>query len=169
MAWTNIPDSALEPGKPIRAVDGLALRDNPTAIANGDPGAPRIQNPAYETSSIDWTKLEVGAATRFGSQAFSLTFGEFSGTNFASASINTPGNYVAVVMGQWTTAGNAGRWVRLYHGSTLLSEGDQGSPGQLWAVAPTVSGVNDFRLEFQRPAGGTVDMAGTFIVFAPIR
>src|SRR5690554_6231951 len=26
--WTDIPDEVLEPGKPIRSVDALALRDN---------------------------------------------------------------------------------------------------------------------------------------------
>lgn len=42
MAWTNIPDDVLEPGKPIRSVDAIALRDNPIAIAQGLAGAPRI-------------------------------------------------------------------------------------------------------------------------------
>ena len=40
--WTNIPDSSIEPGKPIRSIDGIALRDNPIAIAEGASGAPRI-------------------------------------------------------------------------------------------------------------------------------
>jgi hypothetical protein len=44
--WTTIPDSSLEPGKPIRAIDGLALRDNPIAIAQGAVGAPRIATAA---------------------------------------------------------------------------------------------------------------------------
>ena len=44
--WTTIPDASLEPGKPIRSIDGLALRDNPVAIAEGGAGAPRIQTQA---------------------------------------------------------------------------------------------------------------------------
>ena len=44
--WTTIPDESLEPGKPIRSVDGLTLRDNPVAIAEGAAGAPRIQTSA---------------------------------------------------------------------------------------------------------------------------
>ena len=40
--WTTIPDSSIEPGKPIRSIDGLALRDNPVAIAEGAVGAPKI-------------------------------------------------------------------------------------------------------------------------------
>lgn len=42
-AWTNIPDSMIQQGKPIRATDGRALRDNPAAIAAGADGAPRVQ------------------------------------------------------------------------------------------------------------------------------
>lgn len=60
MSWTDIPDSALEPNKPIRSVDGLALRDNPVAIANGEPGAPRIQNAAYAGGSITSDKFNGG-------------------------------------------------------------------------------------------------------------
>lgn len=40
--WTTIPDSSLEPGKPIRSIDALALRDNPVAIAEGAVGAPKV-------------------------------------------------------------------------------------------------------------------------------
>jgi hypothetical protein len=40
--WTTVPDSSLEPGKPIRSIDALALRDNPVAIAEGASGAPKI-------------------------------------------------------------------------------------------------------------------------------
>ena len=51
--WTTITDAILEPGKPIRSVDGLALRDNVTALAEGAAGAPRIQNAAMDTDSVD--------------------------------------------------------------------------------------------------------------------
>lgn len=47
--WTEIDDALLEPGKPARSVDALALRDNPVAIAEGAPGAPRIQVAAFPT------------------------------------------------------------------------------------------------------------------------
>ena len=51
--WKDITDAALEPGKPIRSVDGLALRDNVTALAEGAAGAPKIQNAAMGTNSVD--------------------------------------------------------------------------------------------------------------------
>ena len=55
--WTDIPDSALEPGKPIRSVDGIALRENPKALAEGASGAPKIQADALDTNSVTTTKI----------------------------------------------------------------------------------------------------------------
>lgn len=56
--WTTIPDSSLEPGKPIRSIDALALRDNPVAIAEGQSGAPRVVDAALGTTATntgrDW-------------------------------------------------------------------------------------------------------------------
>jgi hypothetical protein len=43
MAWTNIPNANLAIGAPIRSVDLLSLRDNVSAVPNGDTGAPRIK------------------------------------------------------------------------------------------------------------------------------
>ena len=42
--WTDITDARLEPGKPARSIEALALRDNPIAIAEGAEGAPRLTN-----------------------------------------------------------------------------------------------------------------------------
>lgn len=55
--WTNIPDSVLEPGKPARSVDALALRDNPIAIAEGAAGAPRIQTNAIQNGAVTNAKI----------------------------------------------------------------------------------------------------------------
>ena len=46
--WSNIPDDVLEPGKPIRSVDAIALRNNPVAIALGAAGAPRVLTAALQ-------------------------------------------------------------------------------------------------------------------------
>lgn len=43
--YTTIPDTDINPDKPIKSETGYALRDNPLAIAEGDPTAPSI-NPA---------------------------------------------------------------------------------------------------------------------------
>lgn len=77
MAWTDIPNSSIESGAPIRAVDGLALRDNPIAIANGDTGAPRIQNAAIQNGVIGAEKLQTG------STEVSWTLARLAGTTSA--------------------------------------------------------------------------------------
>lgn len=46
--WTTVPDASLEPGKPIRSIDALALRDNPVAIAEGASGAPKVMTAALQ-------------------------------------------------------------------------------------------------------------------------
>jgi hypothetical protein len=70
--FTTIPNSSLEPGKPIRSIDGLALRDNPIAIAEGDSAAPRIvgkavmlfsQYPVLTVSASSAYIAEIGAGS----------------------------------------------------------------------------------------------------------
>lgn len=169
MAWTNIPDSVLEPGKPIRSVDGLALRDNPVAIANGDAGAPRIQNPAYAETSITWNKMVLGAASGFSSGSFSLSFGESSGTNTFSITVNVPHVLAGVAMVRWSGDGVAGRYARLYHGGSLLRQADQLDDSQMWDLAYLNAGSNVFTIDFQRPNAGVLNMSGILFAFAPIR
>lgn len=47
-AYTVIPDSNIDPEKPIRSIDGKNLRDNPIAITEGASGAPRIRTAALK-------------------------------------------------------------------------------------------------------------------------
>lgn len=63
--WTNIPTDRIEPGKPIRAIDGLALRDNPIAIAEGAAGAPRVIAPALRSTNPEaqWILNTLGNGT----------------------------------------------------------------------------------------------------------
>lgn len=46
--YSVIPDTNLDPGKPVRSVDGKTLRDNPIAITEGASGAPRIRTAALQ-------------------------------------------------------------------------------------------------------------------------
>jgi hypothetical protein len=62
--YTSIPNSSLEPGKPIRSIDGLALRDNPIAITEGAAGAPKIQNAAIQDGAISASKFQTGTGER---------------------------------------------------------------------------------------------------------
>lgn len=56
--YTSIPNSSLEPGKPIRSIDGLALRDNPIAITEGAAGAPKNQTASIQDDAITKDKLQ---------------------------------------------------------------------------------------------------------------
>jgi hypothetical protein len=65
--WTTLPDASLEPGKPIRSIDGLALRDNPVAITEGAAGAPRIVGLAAKRLA-DYPVLTVSAADTYSAE-----------------------------------------------------------------------------------------------------
>jgi hypothetical protein len=58
MTWTNIPDTNIEPGKPVRSIDMIAMRDNIPALANGDTGAPRIKTAAIDAGQVTNDKLQ---------------------------------------------------------------------------------------------------------------
>ena len=59
--WTTIADARLEPDKPARSIDAIALRDNPIAIAENAPNAPKVEQ-YYEliTVSGNWTVPKTG-------------------------------------------------------------------------------------------------------------
>ena len=60
-SWTNIADNRLEPGKPARSIDAIALRDNPIAIAENAPNAPKVeQYYLLITTSTTWTVPKTG-------------------------------------------------------------------------------------------------------------
>ena len=71
-SWTEIPNSSLESGAPIRAVDGVAFRDNPVAIAEGAAGAPRIQTGGINDSAVTAAKINADliGANKIGSTVF---------------------------------------------------------------------------------------------------
>ena len=62
--FTAIPDANLEPDKPARSIDALALRDNPIAIAEGAAGAPRIRTAAIQDLAVTSAKLATGTTER---------------------------------------------------------------------------------------------------------
>lgn len=72
--FTTIPNASLEPGKPIRSIDGLALRDNPIAMFEGDASAPRIVGkaakrlqdyPVLTVSAADTYPADIGSSTEY--------------------------------------------------------------------------------------------------------
>jgi hypothetical protein len=115
--WTTIPDSSLEPGKPIRAIDGLALRDNPVAIAGGAAGAPRIAAAALQTGNNerDWVLERTAGATvgAVGTYAFLLCDpaatvnpgGTRAGSNLRYTSANPANSTSTAPAGTWMCVG----------------------------------------------------------------
>ena len=101
--WTNIPDSSIEPGKPIRSIDGIALRDNPIAIAEGATGAPRLYLGALERISagnqirLRDDQARTTSVTTFFSTSVSFDFLQ-SGTVRVSAEHRTTSGGTAVEM-----------------------------------------------------------------------
>ena len=63
MAWTTILDSLIQVGKPIRAVDIRAIRDNIVAVCQGLSGAPKVEDGAFSDGSINANKLVAGSVT----------------------------------------------------------------------------------------------------------
>lgn len=61
MAYGTLSDSQIDGDSPLIADTLFKLRDNPIAIANGDPGAPRIQTAGINDQAVtnakiaDWT------------------------------------------------------------------------------------------------------------------
>jgi hypothetical protein len=68
--WTNVPDSNLEPGDPIRSVDIIAIKDNTTALAEGASGAPEI----YQKATLFSARAQVFATAGSG-QSFTIPTG----------------------------------------------------------------------------------------------
>ena len=56
--YTAIANATIEPNAPLISATMFALRDNPTAIAEGAAGAPRIQTNAYGGRTITQDKIK---------------------------------------------------------------------------------------------------------------
>ena len=122
-SWTEIPNSSLESGAPIRAVDGVAFRDNPVAIAEGATGAPRIVNDAITNGTIGSEKLQTGAeesnwvTTRYsqvtageiGAVCVSATFTAKGGTIAGSSLIYLSGTDISGDY-EFSSLGMSGTW-----------------------------------------------------------
>ena len=103
--WTTLPDASLEPGKPIRSIDGLALRDNPVAITEGAAGAPRVQDAALNatvtTAGKEWVSNRIASQSHQDVGSMTIAWntttsgvasnGTIAGSNlrFTSASVNS--------------------------------------------------------------------------------
>lgn len=86
--WTTLPDASLEPGKPIRSIDGLALRDNPVAITEGATGAPRVQDAALNatvtTAGKEWVSNRIAAQNHQDIGSMTIAWNTTNNTDVAS-------------------------------------------------------------------------------------
>ena|SRR5690554_395582 len=128
--WTNIADTFLEPGKPVRSVDGLALRDNPIAIAEGASGAPRIESDSAvnwggggtgTTSARNWVLNRMAAASSgaIGTYAFCRAGAQGGSASFSNPGTTQPGsnlNY-SNATGTLNGASPSGTWRQMGYAS----------------------------------------------------
>lgn len=119
MAWTNIANANLDVGAAIRSVDILALRDNITALANGDTGAPRIKPAALGSGQTGNAPIFAARAwvSFNGANPFTpnpSTSAIYASGNVSSVARNTTGAFTinfatAMPDSNYAIAGSAGR------------------------------------------------------------
>ena len=136
--WTTLPDATLEPGKPIRSIDVLALRDNPVAISEGASGAPKILDaalgPTVTTAGTNWVQNRIagGAVGEVGTYAFlevTAIVTVAPGATRAGSGLKYSGLYGSVATpvpaGTWRCMGYARSYIfsgdpdAYYYGTTL--------------------------------------------------
>ena len=66
-SWTNQSTSSLLPGEPWTSAKALAAFENPTALAEGASGAPKIQEAAMDEDSVNRLAIKDGTASGSGS------------------------------------------------------------------------------------------------------
>lgn len=102
MAWTDIPDAALDPDAPLTSDLAYAWRDNPIAIANGDAGAPKIQGRAL---GIGLGNMTAGGSIA-GLDSHTMVLFSCSG----GVSVRSIDSYGQVVLGYQLSSNNGSTW-----------------------------------------------------------
>lgn len=118
MAWTNITNAQLAIGAPLRSIDILALRDNITAQANGDAGAPKQQTAGIADSAVTAPKINfVANGLRNNSNSLDIacpsfnTVGSYSLVGiYVTSIINQGDNYSAGTSAQQVSVGGWFEW-----------------------------------------------------------
>ena len=133
MAWVNIPDTATDPDAPLTSSLAKAWSGNFKGMADGDPGAPRIDDTALSTTvkqeGRDWVAQRIVTAqeTDVGQYVMGYVGGASANFSFGST-VNgnriTPSNadrdgesYVLTgiyrCMGKHVQNGPATLWLRI--------------------------------------------------------
>ena len=153
--YTAIPNTDIETDKPIRAVTGRALRDNPIAIAEGASGAPRVQTAGIDNSAVTTAKLESSER---------MTTANVLGQT-AGASVGAVGTYAFLEGSDISTgstrsgsnlryAGAVNKFQEFTSNPTTSDAGANGSPSGTWRCMGLIS---------QDSSGGTQQSASLFL------
>ena len=160
MAWTNITNAQLAIGAPIRSIDLLALRDNITAQANGDAGAPKQQTAGIADAAVTAPKINFvtnGLQNSSGSLAIACpsfnTVGSYcfvaatesssairtftAGSNYSAGGPNSGGLYASISTNINLSTSISGTWK--WMGATVTISGQEGYANGAGAIACRVS------------------------------
>lgn len=166
-SWTNIADNRLEPGKPARSIDAIALRDNPIAIAENAANAPKVQQ--YHTTIVtsdNWTVPKTGnyEVTLVGGGSGGQSGGWATGTSFTNGTNGASGQVVTfkMAMTQGTvyaiTIGTGGNGGSGYVQYGLGAAGGNTTFGNAIALGGVASGLDRPAIETEMmqdtPGGG---------------
>lgn len=163
--WTIIPNAALDVGKPIRAADLTALRDNPISITEGATGAPRVRpaaisgdtvtagtsrtvfsNPETHYNTVESTDHSSGEAFKFSvlsSGTIRLSFRHWRGSGGGSADVLVRKN--GSTIGSWSNSGGSPTTRTI--ASISVSPGDRLMIFHWPGASPTDSRVDDITIQ----------------------
>ena len=147
--WTTISDTAVSSGQPITFEQGRAFRDNPEAIAAGNPSAPNISPAAlqWQWDDVYYDSGSYGQLTSLGSGAYTWLCPAGT-TAILVEGIGGGGGGAGGEGGSEGAAGAAG-------GSTSFDPGDGGGADLL--------GIGGGGGQGPVPSGGTAGGAGAAV------
>lgn len=137
--WVDIDNTTIEPDAPLISSTMFALRDNPKAIAEGAPGAPRVVNAAITDGTIGAEKFQTGTAER-----------DWVLARTAAANANAVGTYKAahnissgtVFENDTLSGSNLGAFDELENVTSNISPGGGNLPGT-WRAMNRVRSPED--------------------------
>ena len=134
--WTNVPNTVLEPGDPIRSVDIIAIKENIIALSEGASGAPKVLTNAINDAAVTTAKLATNERMN--------TTNVLAAT--AGASHNVVGAYCAAYPSATTSIGStvAGSALRGDIGGDFVSPGFSGTWKNMGASTRALGAVTSF-------------------------
>jgi hypothetical protein len=128
MAYTEITNTEIEPGKPLTTSLVTRIRDNPIAIANGDTGAPKVQTAAIQDNAVTNPKIAAGAVNS-AKLATGTTERDWVLARTAGATIGVVGSYaICSLSGGGTLASGATVAGSSLRYATVITSGASGDP-----------------------------------------